>query len=305
MRLTLGINNCFAVKRWPRPDEWSQIIGDELGLEVVQHSLDLTDLGHGLEEDADAVRVACELRGLRIDSVFTGLAAYSANLMLAPEPIARSYGEDYWRNAIGFAATLGAASCGGHVGSLSRPDADDHDRRTLLWAELKERLARLSELARELGLDALLVENMACDREPCHMSEIGDLMRAGDPGHAAVRLCLDVGHPCVPGTSGDEADPYAWLTALGRHASVVHLQQSDATADHHWPFTAEYNQRGRIDAPRVLEALQSSGTQAATLILEVIPAFEAEDARVLEELKESVSYWQQALTAFEQASSSE
>lgn len=299
MKLTLGINNCFAVKRWPRPDEWAEIVSDQLGLKVVQHSLDLSELDGNLDADAKAVSDACERHRLRIDSVFTGLAAYSANLMLAPSSDDRQRGERYWSDAVRFASILGASSCGGHVGSLSRADADNPTRRTELWAELEQRLTRLSRLARQFRIDALLVENMACDREPCRMPELRTLLRGPDPDHAVIALCLDVGHQCVPGTDGDEADPYAWLARLGQEARVVHLQQSDAHADHHWPFTAEYNARGRIAAPRVLDALSASGAEHATLILEVIPAFEAADARVLEELDESVNYWRQAVEEYE------
>jgi D-erythrulose 1-phosphate 3-epimerase len=301
LRVVLGINNCFAVKRWPRPDEWAQIVSEELGLEVVQHSLDLADLDLDLEAEAQAVHDACGLNGVGIHSVFTGLVAYSANLMLAPEPAERERGETYWAAAIRFAAKLGAKGVGGHVGSLSRHDADNPARRDAVWAELRQRLARLSELARKHELDALLVENMACDREPSRMSDMRSLMSSANDSRAAITLCLDVGHQCVPGTDGDEADPYAWLATLGRHASVIHLQQTDAEADHHWPFTSQYNQRGRIRAPLVLEALAASGTEQATLILEVIPAFEADDARVLDELRQSASYWKQAVGEFEPA----
>jgi sugar phosphate isomerase/epimerase len=301
VRLTLAVNNCFAVKRWPAPDEWAQIVRDELRLDVVQHSLDLSDLGQDLDAQAQAVNGACARADLTIHSVFTGLIAYSTNLMLAPERSERERGVTYWSDAIRLASKLGASSVGGHVGSLSRLDADDPGRRAVLWNELREHLDALSRLARRHDLDALLVENMACDREPCRMSDFGSLLRGPDPERAAISLCLDIGHQCVPGTSGDEADPYAWLARLGRQASVVHLQQSDARADHHWPFTAHYNERGRIEAARVLDALVASGASEVVLVLEVIPAFEADDQDVLEELRDSVSYWQQALGGLHQA----
>ena len=44
-------------------------------------------------------------------------------------------------------------------------------------------------------------------------------------------------------------------------APVVQLQQSDADGDHHWPFTAERNADGRIDADRVLDALGEGGVE--------------------------------------------
>jgi sugar phosphate isomerase/epimerase len=299
MNLTLGINNCFAVKRWPRPDEWAQIVRDELSLDVVQHSLDLTRLHPGSNDGAGAVREACADAGVSIHSVFTGLIAYSANLMLAPEGDERSAAVSYWSGALRFAARVGARRVGGHVGSLSRRDADDPARRRTLWAELGEHLEALSAEAHRHHLDALLVENMACDREPCRMADIHSLLRDPDPGHAGVELCLDIGHQCVPGVRGEDSDPYAWLAQLGARASVVHLQQSDAAADHHWPFTPDYNRRGRIRAPLVLEALASSGASDVALILEVIPSFEADDDLVLEDLRESVSHWQQALRDFQ------
>jgi sugar phosphate isomerase/epimerase len=289
MRVSLGINNCFAIKRWPLPSEWAEIVSSELRLELVQHSLDL-----GID-DPDGVREACDRRGLRIDSVFTGLIAYSTGLMLSPSEAERVHGVELWTRGIHAAATLGATSFGGHVGSLSRADADDDERRRARWDELEQRLDMLSALAVRSGIDALLVENMACDREPSRMDDIEWLTRDAAPGRAAVSLCLDVGHQCVPGTSGDEADPYAWLRRLGRRAPVIHLQQTDAAGDHHWPFTDTYNQRGRIEARRVLEALDEAGAGDVSLILEVIPSFEADDREVLKELSDSVDYWKDAI----------
>jgi sugar phosphate isomerase/epimerase len=298
MRVTLGINNCFAVKRWPRPAEWTQVVRDELGLDVVQHCLDLTDLAGDVDVEAEAraISAACTAAGVRVHSVFTGLVAYSANLMLASDDAERGRGFELWSRAIVLAARLGAVSAGGHVGSLSRRDADDPDERALRWSELRVRLAELGRFAAGEGLEALLVENMACDREPSRISEVDSLLSPGDSDHAPITLCLDVGHQCVPGTSGDDADPYAWLRRLGGRTTVVHLQQSDAEADHHWPFTSAHNAQGRIRAEAVLDALEGSGVDEATLMLEVVPAFEAPDERVLSELRESVLYWRHALS---------
>ena len=42
-KIKLGINNCFAIKRWAEPEEWIEIIKKELGLNIVQFSFDLLD----------------------------------------------------------------------------------------------------------------------------------------------------------------------------------------------------------------------------------------------------------------------
>jgi sugar phosphate isomerase/epimerase len=124
---------------------------------------------------------------------------------------------------------------------------------------------------------------------------MSSLLTAGDEAHVPVTLCLDVGHQCVPGTSGDDRDPYAWLERLGRRAPVVQLQQADGQADHHWPFTPETNATGIISAERVLAALDASGATDVALVLEVIPAFEQDDDQALADLVQSARYWRDAL----------
>ena len=294
----LGINTCFAVKRWPRAEEWARIAADELGLDLVQHSLDLVDLDAGdaarAEQAADA-RGACAAAGLALTSTFTGLMAYSNSLLLHPDPQARRRARDWYERVIEFSVLAGARRAGGHVGSLSAADHADPTRRAVLLAELGDTLGELAATARVAGLDGLLVENMACAREPATIAEIERLLAAGDSTRVPIELCLDVGHQCVPGTSGDDRDPYAWLRRLGPRAPVIHLQQSDAAGDHHWPFTPECNAQGRIQAARVLEAIEASGASEVELILEVIPPFEQEDGQVLADLKASVAHWRDAL----------
>jgi sugar phosphate isomerase/epimerase len=295
----LGINNCFAVKRWPRPSDWAALVRDELGLDLVQHCLDLTDLGTGqadLDRQAAELRQACAEHGLRLHSTFTGLAAYSANLLLHPDRGRRVSALGLFRQIIQFTAAAGAQSTGGHVGAYSVADWREPERRQQLWDELRAALDVLAADARAAGLSYLMVENLASAREPATMPALRSLLTAGDEGHVPIRACLDVGHQCVAGSGGAEADPYAWLERLGASAPVVQLQQSDASADHHWPFTPAANRAGRIEARRVLAALEVSGATDVALILEVIHPFEADDAQVIADLRMSVEYWRRALS---------
>jgi len=294
----LGINTCFAVKRWPEPERWAHVVRDRLGVRLVQHSLDLVALDAPAavrDRQAAEVRAACDRFGLTMHSTFTGLAAYSSNLLLDPDPVLRRNAEQWYRRAIDFTARCGGRATGGPVGAFSVSDWTDPDRRALLEAELHASLRRLARRARRLGLEALYVENLAAAREPSTMAGISRLLSEGDHSRVPVVLCLDVGHMCVPGITGAERDPYAWLDRFGAHAPVVQLQQSDADGDHHWPFTEEANARGRIEATLVLDALERSGAERVVLILEVIPPFEAPDEQVLDDLAESVAYWRSAL----------
>jgi sugar phosphate isomerase/epimerase len=233
---------------------------------------------------------------LSVRSTFTGLAAYSSNLLLSPDPAVRAHAEEWYRRAIEFSQSIGSVAVGGHVGAFSVHDWGDPMCRPERWEGLRAALHRLAAHAHQHGQSAFMVENLAAAREPSTMAMIHDLMTDGDATHAPIRLALDVGHMCVPGTAGDDRDPYSWLRELGRAAFEVQLQQSDEAGDHHWPFTPEANRRGRIDAERVIDALGESGVERLALVLEIIPAFEQNDASVLDDLAASVDYWLEALT---------
>ena len=298
---TLGVNTCFAVKRWPEPERWAEIVRERMGLDLVQHSLDLVRLEGPAalrSRQAEALRLACERHGLRLHSTFTGLAAYSSNLLLDPVAEFRTWAENWWRRAITFTALAGARATGGHLGAFTVTDWQDDRRRRERWDELRAGLDRLAVVARDAGLDALYVENLAAAREPSTMAQVQSLLTEGDRDRVPVVLCLDVGHQCVPGTSGEERDPYVWLKRFGSRAPVVQLQQSDATADHHWPFTPEKNALGRIDPDRVLASLTASGAENVVLVLEIIPPFEEDDDQVVDDMAASAEFWRDALERY-------
>jgi len=297
MRLELGINTCFAVKRWPRPDDWSPIVAGRLGLGLVEHSFDLVDLSaETATAQAEALLDATSKAGLTVSSTFTGLAAYSSNLMLSPDQTVVESAMSWYRAAIAFTGRVGATATGGHVGAMSVADWRAGRRRRARWEALRASLDQLAGEAKAHGLQALLVENLASAREPSTMATIRDLLTEGDAAHVPIRLALDVGHMCVSGTVGADRDPYAWLRELGTAAFEVQLQQSDAEGDHHWPFTPDANGRGRIDADRVIDALGEAGVERLALVLEIIPPFEQDDDSVLDDLRASVDYWREALS---------
>jgi D-erythrulose 1-phosphate 3-epimerase len=298
MRARLGINTCFAVKRWPRPQDWARVVREELGLDLVELSLDLiedTGRADSRQRTADQIRAALERYGLAAPTVFTGLRAYSLNLLMHPDPGLRRRSLGWYLDVVDLTARLGARAAGGHVGAMSAADWTDTARRAERWAGLKRDLGEIAAAAKAAGLDYLLVENLASHREPSTIAALGDLLTGGDDAHVPIRLCLDVGHQCVPGTSGDDRDPYAWLARFGDRVPEVQLQQTDGRGDHHWPFTAEHDETGLIEPGRVLDTLAEAGAEDVMLMLEVIPAFEADDQQVLADLSESVTRWTGAL----------
>ncbi len=301
-QFTLGVNNCFAVKRWPEPAVWAAVCRERLGVEAVQYSLDLTDLGLAssvLTKQARRIRQACADQGLRIHSAFTGLNAYNSNLLLAPDAADRRAAVRWYRKALWFTTEIGGKMAGGHLGALSMTEAANPVTRTRRIDVLVEEVCALTQYAQELGLECLLLEPMPVARELTATIEATAslLERLSQGADIPVRLCPDLGHACAAGNRVPDNDPLAWLRRFARQSPAVHLQQTNGLADCHHAFTASENAAGIIHAAEVLRTLQEAGAGDTALLLEVIHPYEAAEETVLQELAASVQYWQAALQA--------
>jgi D-erythrulose 1-phosphate 3-epimerase len=300
MKVNLGINTCFALKRWPRPADWASVVRNDLGLDLVELSLDLVEGIETFAGSRDAVerhRAALDANGLDAHATFTGLAAYSLDLLMHPDQARRAAAVQWYRTIIDLTAALGARATGGHVGAMSVPEWNVPELRAERWDGLKRDLEAIAAHASAAGLEYLLLENLVAVREPSTMAHVEDLLTDGDAERVPWRLCLDVGHHCVPGTEGAERDPYAWLQRFGSRLAEVQLQQTDGLGDHHWAFTKVHNAGGIIEPGKVLETLDAAGAGTIDLIFEIIPGFEDPDDRVIDDLRASVDLWRTAIDA--------
>lgn len=303
--LLLGTNTCFAVKRWPEPERWAAIVAGDLGMAECQVTLDMLDPGLDMAASAPyaaSVRRACEAAGVAVHSLFTGLAAYSANLLLHPEPAMRDAAQRWFERAVELGALAGARGVGGFLGAFGVADAADPARRRALLAELGERLHRLADRASAAGLEFLLMENMAVRREPGSViGEMHELEALAAGATVPWVLCLDLGHPCALRTGTPSDDPLAWVGERWAHLPVVQIQQANRDGDHHWPFTEARNAVGLLDAGPAAAALagmgasERDGGEPVHLFFEVIHPAEADDAAVLEDLRQSAGHWRAAM----------
>jgi len=291
--ILFGINVGFATKRWPEPDQWARLVREELRLDTVQFSYDLLDpwwpdrltLAH-------RVRTEAEQHGLEIHSAQVGLAAYTYNGLLHPDPHARAAAIEWWSRALAVAAELGASAMGGPLGALSVPELPERGLREQRYVELVEILHGLAERARGEGLEGLLVEPTPLPREiPSSISEAERL--AGDLADSAVpiRYVLDVGHalfrPLYDGTT--LAD---WLQPLAPHIGVLHLQNTDFESDSHWGWP---DARGRLDVAEFAADVRAAGLENVPVFLELFDAFEADDGVVFDRVKSSVEHCKREL----------
>ncbi|RLE62042.1 MAG: hypothetical protein DRN53_04710 [Thermoprotei archaeon] len=225
----LGVNNCFAVKRWPEPRAWTEIVATKLDVKYVQFSFDLLD---PRSKDPALTSMITEIRdtirdyGIVIHSTFTGLAAYSFNLLMHPNPLMRYDALDWYISAIRATKEMGVESTGGHLAAMSWEYFIDDTKRKYITEILLENIRLLSHAARSYGLKSILWEPMPVVREPPYTINGAKILlrRANEKAGVPVKLCIDLGHSCAwKYESKRDLDPYAWLEELGSESPVIHV----------------------------------------------------------------------------------
>ena len=150
-RIRLGIDNCFAIKRWPEPAEWLRIVARELNLGLVEFTLDHIDpvliSEPGRSRICDETRKQAQAHDVEIYNTCTGTAIYCLNLLSHPDADLREDGLRWCEEAILVTTKLGARGFSGHFDELSVRDLQDPHRRELMIANLVASLKHLASLA--------------------------------------------------------------------------------------------------------------------------------------------------------------
>lgn len=294
--MDFGINLGFAIKRWPQPEEWAAVVRERLGLDLVQFSFDLLDPWWPEHRRLAArTRAAADERGIRIQSAQVGLAAYTYNGLLHPDPDARAAAVEWWSRAIDVAVELGCEAMGGPVGAITVPEAAQGGARERRYAELLETMAQLGERARASGLGSLLVEPTPLPREIPGTIEESVRLAADLETRCAVpvRYVLDVGHALFQPLYGPGAALADWLRPLTAHIGVLHLQNTDFQSDSHWGWP---DARGLLDVAGFAADVRAAGLESVPAFLELFDPFEADDDDVLRRAASSVEHCRSRLT---------
>jgi D-erythrulose 1-phosphate 3-epimerase len=295
--MQLGINLSFCVKRWVTPQLWAPLVREQLGLDCVQFSFDLVDPMWSdalLDELAAELREVPQAHGVSIHSAAIGLAHYTYNQLLHPNPRVRLEAERWLTRAYRFAAHAGITKVGGPLGAVaSRLDGVEPDAiADTEYRDLIARMHRLAEVAAREGMTELHVEATPMRREwPWTIDQAAQMM--ADTASSAVpwKLCIDWGHGSfepIYGRYRSRMEP--WLQRLAPHIAVLQIQQTDGQYDRHWDFS----EKGVVDPVQAANAVRSSGLADRPVFLEVFYPFERDDASILAALHRSMQLLQPA-----------
>jgi D-erythrulose 1-phosphate 3-epimerase len=300
----LGVDNCFARKRWPRPNEWAEIMEKRFKCKHLEFTGDLLDPQTfpmtAMPRLAAEVKKAAADHGISIYDYYTGVITHCLNLLSHPDDEVRAFGFKWCEDAIRITKAIGARGIGGHYDTIAETDWADPKMYAKCIDRLVKSFQKLSRVAKKEGIEFIMLEQMYTPLEaPYTIQQTHEMIDAINADVACpVYVTVDVGHMCCqnfPHTPRDR-DPYEWLKEFGAVSPVIHIQQVDGNGSPHWPFTKECNAKGIIDPKKVMQALEASGSKENYLILEIFHSLAVPGEKVISDIEASVDYWRQFVT---------
>ena len=196
----LGIDNCFASKRWVRPADWAGLISD-LGLKYVEASADTEcdPLYMGPEFTRDwieAAKDACAARGIEVKNVYSGHGTYATCGMTHYDERVRKRFLNQWMKAQTDTAAALGAGFGFFAHGFEEPLLQDEGRYSEKLDELYDTLSELAAYARARGVDYIGIEQMYSPHQPpWRIADTEEMMReVYHRSGAPFYITADLGH---------------------------------------------------------------------------------------------------------------
>ena len=296
----LGVNTGFAINRYPEPEVWTSMVADDFGVNVIQFTTTLLNPlwpASYVQKEAEKIRTLCDAKGIEIQTTFTD-AFTRLNHLTSPDPELRALWLDWFKRLVDISVIFSAEGIGSHFGILSFHDNDDAAKRKAMLTEGCRNWALIAEYAAARGMKYVYFEPMSIPREFAGTIEETQVILEEANRNIALpmRLCLDVDHGDQHSGNPDDINAYRWLSELAAQSPIIHLKQARTDSGGHYPFTAENNAHGKIEADKVLQTLLDAGCTDNTLLLELSHRERwPYDYRVVEDFQQSLSYWRDAI----------
>lgn len=297
MGFTLSVNTNPFVNRFAEPEDLIGTLAGEVGIghiQLVHEFINPSWKATTVKRLTDRMAKACVQKGAKITSIMTGPYG-RLNHFVHPDHEVRQYYVEWFKGMADIAGDLGAPAIGTQFGIFTFRDYDDAKRREELMRIGFDCWRDVAEHAKARGLTWLFWEPMSVGRELGHT--LKDTQRLQDWIDAAglaipLRPMVDIDHGDVTSPDPADVDPYAWARDFATQSPIIHIKQSTMNKGGHWPFTAQYNENGRITPEQLISAVKAGGGTDNELCLEL--AFrerEPTDRSVVKAIRESVAYW--------------
>ena len=199
-KIYLGIDNCFASKRWTKPEDWALLIRD-LGIFCVECSADTECDPLYMGKDytirwIEQTKNACEKTGVRVVNLYSGHGTYSTLGLAHWDPEVRKRFRDQWIKPQADTARALDAGLGFFTHAFDNSVLQSAQQYEEALQELVRNFADLAQYAREIGLKTMGVEQMYSPHQvPWTVDGAVSLLRnIYALGKNPFYLTVDVGH---------------------------------------------------------------------------------------------------------------
>lgn len=197
-KIHLSVDNCFASKRWTRPENWMDIIR-KYGIKYVECSADTecdmlySDRGY-LDEWGDNVRREGERNGVGTASVYTGHGTYSTLGLTHTDKRCRDRMLHSWLyRHIDNAARLGAIA-GFYCHAFDDTVVSNAEKYSEYLDILCSQLKKAALYAKEKNVLLSLEQMYSPQQYPWRIRDALDLLRRVNESGAPMYLTVDTGH---------------------------------------------------------------------------------------------------------------
>lgn len=169
-KIYLGIDNCFALKRWTTPAEWAKVIKD-LGMYYVEAVPDLEAEPLITPKDyqrdwIDQVNEVQAKEGVKTVMIYSNDSTYDTTGFAHPDPRVRRHIVDKWFTGFCEIAAGIGADIGYFVHGLSENIMYDPAARRQAQEYVTQCMVDVNRIAEEAGVDKVALEQMYTPHQP-------------------------------------------------------------------------------------------------------------------------------------------
>jgi sugar phosphate isomerase/epimerase len=297
MGFSLSVNTNPLVNRFAEPEDIVSVLVDEIGIghiQLVHEFINPSWDSKTIKRLTDRMAKSCAAKRAYVTSIMTGPYG-RLNHFAHPDADVRAYYVKWFKGMADIAADLNCPAIGTQFGIFTYKDFDDPVRRSNLMQVALDCWRDVAVHAKSRGLSWMFWEPMSVGRELGHtLQATQGLQNWIDAAKFPIPLkpMIDIDHGDVSSPNPLDIDPFAWAERFATQSPIIHIKQSTMNKGGHWPFTAQYNENGRITPQKLLAAVTAGGGTDNELCLEL--AFrerEPTDRSVIAALKESVAHW--------------
>lgn len=169
-KIYLGIDNCFAMKRWTTPSEWASVVR-QLGMKYIEvvPDLDAEPLLTTEEYRRDWIEEVNEAQakeGVRTVMMYSNNSTYDTTGFANPdERVRRKIVDEWFTRFCSMAAAIGA-DIGYFVHGLRESVLFDPAARVLAQEQVTQCMSEINEIAEKAGVDKVALEQMYTPHQP-------------------------------------------------------------------------------------------------------------------------------------------